>query len=474
MATLKEEMKNAGDLHDNKIVDQIVELTDAFQHSTDVLGKDMKALETKVSKERSDLVGEVERFKTEAAAGMKVLEERITHLAKRQIAIGPSLQDREAKMLAAIPDSDRKMVHLAEQQMDPARDKGRFASPEYKAAAMLWFWKSAQVQCSRLGGNRRGLQDELEKLEKAFAEVYGQEKAAFAEGAAGTGGSWIPDPVAADVYRLIADNSVMSPLVTHIPMTSQFLDLPTEGTTMTVTVGAENTAITDSVPASPVAKVLLTALRFNGYATASIESLQDSAASILTWVQQKLAELIGTELDRQLLEGTGGASSFTGLSTDAGVNAIAAGTNGDAITYAKLASIPYFALQRASRQGAQWFLSPAAMGKVVGLVDSQGMPIFQFSNVPNAVASSILGYPAQVHSVILANRTKGTGTALTNIYFGPPKSIVLGDKMGMSWDVSEAPGFASASVAMRLLMRAGGAVAVPKAFTNAKDLGPTT
>jgi HK97 family phage major capsid protein len=195
-----------------------------------------------------------------------------------------------------------------------------------------------------------------------------------------------------------------------------------------------------------------------------MEEIQDSPISILSWVQTKLTEMAGRAIDLQALEGTG--SPFTGLSNATGVVDAVVGANGDLVTYASLVALAFAARERASREGAKFFVSPEIMGKIVGLVDNNGQPIVQFGNVPNAFAAAVIGFPVEVHSAIRADRTYGTGTGGSNVYFGPPRQIVIGDRQGMAWDVSDIPGFSTAEVHMRLIARLGLGVAVPKSFAR--------
>jgi HK97 family phage major capsid protein len=243
--------------------------------------------------------------------------------------------------------------------------------------------------------------------------------------------------------------------------------LPVEGSSaLTAAFGTEGADITDSVPASnALNKVTLTAERLAGYAESSLEAVQDSAASILDFVLTVLTEKSGREIDKQVLEGTG--SPFTGLSGNSSVNELATAANGDAISYAILSEMVYKARERASRDNAHFFVAPEIMQKITGLVDSTGQPIFRFGSVPQAIPSTLLGFPVEVHSVIKADRTYGTGTGHSNLYFGPPSAVVVGNRVPMSWDTArEGALFKSYGIAMRLVMRVGAAIAVPKAFTR--------
>lgn len=408
-----------------------------------------------------------------------IISDKIGRMERRQIATGKlSLVDVTDVLVAAVPEKKRWMIRFCEATTSPS-EKGRFKDAPFRAASELWFQNATFSQLRKFAAEAAGMHAERQTIERAFADAYrydAEQKAVLVEGTDAMGGYLVPDPVAAEINRLIEDNSVMRPLVRKVAMSSKTLDLPKRGTgAVTAYVVAENAVTGDAMPAANAFGVVtLTAKKFAGLATASLESIQDSPVGLLDYVRTSIAEEIGILEDFEALEGT---TNFTGVAADTGVNEIVAGTNGDAITYAKLVAIVFKARQRLSRVGAQWFMTPEAMAKVVGLradavtaADGAGAPIFQFAQVPNAIPYTLLGFPIQVMSSIKIDRTKGSGTALTNIYFGPPDAIVFGDRAGMAWDVSEAPNWSKFLVDMRLMKRTAIACAIPGAMTRAIDL----
>jgi HK97 family phage major capsid protein len=454
----------------------IGDLSTAVQASIALVEGEQKAQARNTKAMFEDVSKKLDDAKTELLVGQKVHADRINALDRRSAAIGlHGFRDVEGVCLAALADDERKHIGIIAASM-PTHIRSRredfpiLSNPVAATLVASWLHASLRLQKRRFANQQEETQlwGQMERYEKALFDLFPHEKAAAFTSVGGDtlGGAWLPEPVAAELYRLILDNSIMAGQASHVPMTTKTLDLPVEGTSaLSVSWGTENVTIVDSVPASNVTdKVVLTANRLNGRAVSSMEQLQDSPISILSWVQTKLVEMAGRAIDQQVLEGTG--SPFTGLSNATGVNAMAVATNGDLVTYGSLVDMVFKARERSSRAGAKFFLAPEAMGKIVGLVDTQGQPIVQFGNVPGAFAASILGFPCEVHSVIRADRTYGTGTGGSNIYFGPPSQIVIGDRMGMAWDVSDIPGFSTAEVHMRLIARLAIAVAVPKAFTK--------
>lgn len=468
---LSDKMREAGKVQADPAVAAIQELSESVATSFEILEKDISA-EGKERAAGDDAIGKrVDVIGTQVAAGFKVQSEKLDALERRSMAVG-GYRDVEGACLAALNIDDKKDISRIEWSMAADRkDRNAYpilSTPGGATLVAQWLKTSLKIQ-KRLYGSRDDeakLFEQLERYEKAFADVYRYEKAdALLTTTDALGGHWIPDPVAAELYRLVLDASVFGPLASHVPMGTKSLDLPTEGTSgMTVSWGAENTDITDSMPANATGKVTLTAQRLNGFAKSSLEEIQDSAPSILAWVQAKLTEMAGREIDKQILEGT----QFSGQSllSNTSVNAVTTGANGDALTFATLVELIFKARERSTRQSARFFMAPEAMQKVIGLVDTQGMPIVQYGTVPGPMATSILGFPVEVHSVISAARTYGTGTTLSHVYFGPPNAVVIGDRVGMAWDVSDVPGFRDYSLHMRLVMRLAIGIAVPGAWSR--------
>lgn len=443
-------------------------------HRTEV--EELRAKNAELDKK---IVEQAKSSKKSLDDAVDIIADKLGRMERRQIATGKlSLVDVTDVLVAAIPEKKRWLVRFCEATM-PANEKGRFKDAPFKAATELWFQNATFSQLKKYQGDAPGMMAEKSVIEKAFADAYRydvEQKATLIEGTDAMGGYLVPDPVAAEINRLIEDNSVMRPLVRKVPMTSKTLDLPKRGSgAITAYIVAENAATGDAMPASNAfAALTLTAKKFAGRATASIEAIQDSPVGLLDYIRTSIAEEIGILEDFEALEGT---TNFTGVAADAAVNEITAASGGDALTYAKLVAVVFKARQRASRIGAQWFMAPEAMAKVVGLRadavtagDGAGLPIFQFAQVPNAIPYTLLGFPIQVISSIKIDRTNGAGTNLTNIYFGPPDAIVFGDRAGMAWDVSEAPNWSNFLVDMRLMKRTAIGVAVPKAMTRALDL----
>jgi HK97 family phage major capsid protein len=355
------------------------------------------------------------------------------------------------------------------------------ANPIGAAATALWLQNHILAQAELLKGHpaeARAHAEKRDRLTKAFEDDI-HKHAAWGETTANTGTEVIATPVEAEVLRLIRDHGMVRNLSRQLPMTSKSHQIPSLDTDVTVAVIGEAATISDSMGTTFVSQKALTAKKIAGLVTISNEILQDNVIGLQDFVVTLLGEAIAEFEDKAALENSG--SDYTGIAGASGVNAIDATTNGDAITLAKIMTAIFKAGKRDSRSNAAWFMSPLAADNVWGLVDSQGQPIFKFGAMPVAGVRTeqmvgpvpngyLQGYPAFVHNGILTNRTKGTGTALTNIYFGNFSKLIFGDLLGIQFDVDPYGLFNSDSVRVRVKKRTAILVGVPSAFTIIKDI----
>ena len=153
--------------------------------------------------------------------------------------------------------------------------------------------------------------------------------------------------------------------------------------------------------------------------------------------------------------------------TESSVNSVATTTtDGEQVSYLDLVNAVFSAGEESTREGAAWFMSPKIFATVVGLVDSNGQPIFQYANVPGMARREILGYPVYLTNALSTTITRGSTGNTGNIYFGNPANLIFGDRLGMRWDVTDAVNWGTGQIDMRLLCRHGFTVGRPAAWTK--------
>ena len=378
--------------------------------------------------------------------------------------------DGRNSLLESIQPHDRKHVVLAE--------AFGYENPVKHAAIALWLHKNIMQNAMDVAPRRRNdLLNEARLLERGFGEEL-VSHAAQGETTTGTGVETILTPVEAEVLRLIKDNSYIRQVARVMPMVSKTHQIPSLDTDVIAYFAAEAGTITDSMSATNWSQKALTAKKLAGLATLSNELLQDNIIGLPEFLFTAIAEQIGKLEDTEAVEGTG--TNWTGVNAATGVNTVDATTNGDAIAYkSKVIKAIFKASEVDSRQNAAWFMSPEAAIECFGLTDTNGFPIFQAPNamtvtmLPAGARGTLMGYPVFVHSGIKADRTKGTGTSLTNIYFGNWKKLIIGDLLGLSFFTDPYSLSSTDSVKIRVTKRTGCVVGVPSAFTVIKDITTT-
>ncbi len=351
--------------------------------------------------------------------------------------------------------------------------------PILKVAAGAWLAThiQKQVRPADFGPEQR---EAHEKLTNALNGFQGDHvKVALQEGTAGEGQEFVPTVVEGEILRLIVDNSELRPLVRVVPMTTLTHNWPRRKAAIGAVMVAEETAVADQIPAAPFENAALTARKMMSFGTVSGELLQDNVVGLVDYLSLEFAEQFGLLEDQQALEGDGTPPNFTGVSDETGVLEIdPAGTNGDPLAITDLVAAKYKARQKSSRRGGIYFISTSIWGLMVGAraaavaaADGEGHFLFApAAGISVAPANSVLGSRVIEHSGILENRVKAAGTDLSNLYFGPPQTIIFGDRLGMQIDLNPFSKFANFQTDIRGLKRTGILVGVPSAWTRIINL----
>jgi HK97 family phage major capsid protein len=419
---------------------------------------------------------------------MAELEAKAKSLEEWQAKLEREHKDRRVSLyggdnlLAAIPESLRGKVMKTAEMTCKAYKSGNVPQgmpkasiflddPILKAGASLWL-ANHLIKLTDPAQYMKRL-DWHEKLEK---ELGGVHKVALQEDTAAEGGNLVPTIVESEILRLVADFGIMRPLVRKVPMTTKTHAYPTRAAAFTAAIIAEEGTISDSVPSNPFSQSSLTAKKFACFATVSGELLQDNVVLLADYLATEFGEQVARKEDQEALEGDG--TNFTGVIGASGVNSITSGTNGDFLSWQKLASVPWEALEASSRMDAYWFYHPkiqqALVRSRVGAAGVVDLPFFipPLGGLSAAAPPSILGFPYRVHSGLRTNVTAGTGTTLSNIYFGPPQTIIFGDLLGFSIELNPWAKFSSFQIDIRGLKRTGILVGVPSAWTKYIAIDP--
>lgn len=348
----------------------------------------------------------------------------------------------------------------------------RFAQkdPVLYVATAGWFQSKIKAALATKMGNPAKASEwneRGEKLAEALGGILGEAKAALQEDTNSEGGYLVPTITEAVIGWLMKEASVVRQAgATVMQMTAKTHQLPSLASDFTVSWTAEEGTITDAVPATPFSQGSLVAKKQTGLVTVSIELIQDNIVNLMDFVMAHLIQQIGRAEDAQALEGDG--TTFSGLYSAAGVNSVAGGSA--ALTEVMLRKLIYGGEHASTLDGGVIFAHPWIMRDALGLAISSGSPwfpiIFGQGQQGNGHPNNIWGVPALLTSIIARNR--GGGTNETTAYFGKPQYIVIGDRLGTTFDVNpwSETEFKKGQILLRLVRRVGILVWVPGHFTK--------
>ena len=468
-------MKEAGEQHDNPVLDAVTQVAEFTVDQNEKTARRVGDVESKITETQKSIVNGDEKIRTEMESGFKMVADKLAAIDKRQSIVGglgPQIWGKEDKVLSAIPESKRHLVRRASSAInatasDKRKDLGEVqGNPVLRAATGLWYAHTMRLQMRSYAEQHDEIRKELGVINEALQDAYG--KAAYSQGtpttrSEATGGYLVPEIIADDVLRIVIDNGVVVPRARHIPMPSDDMKIPNEATGVTVFWAAEAGNLTGGE--GTFGQNVLEAKKLIGRATMSREVMEDAVVSLVPYIQELFGEKFAYELDQEALEGDG--TNFTGINGESNVNSVATTTtDGEALTYTDLVQVLFSAGEQSTRVGAGWFMNPKIFATIVGLVDSNGQPIFQYANVPGQVPFQLLGFPCYLTTAASVDITRGSTASTGNIYFGDPRKLVFGDRTAMRFEVSDQVNWATDQIDARMIGRWGFTVGTPAAWTK--------
>lgn len=243
------------------------------------------------------------------------------------------------------------------------------------------------------------------------------ERRVLAEGAIGTGGAFVPTPIAAGIIDLLRAKSVtIQAGARTVPMTSQTLKIARQTADPVGGWRAENAAIAESDPTFDQVTLAAKAwaVRFN----VSRELLEDGQNTDAA-IRNILAGHAAVGLDQAVLVGTGAGNQPLGIRGQSGIQSVSMGTNGATLANwtPMLDAVRQLELANAGAIGAM-VMSPRTTRQINGFVDTTN----QWLQAPPRLAS----VPTYASTSIPVNETQGTSTDCTSIFLGDFTEVMIG------------------------------------------------
>lgn len=188
---------------------------------------------------------------------------------------------------------------------------------------------------------------------------------ALSEGTGADGGFVVPTEFRAIVVEKLHKMSVIRPNAQIIPMGRNKIEVPTEGSAVTASWKAENTALVESNPT--FGQIVLDTNKLTGLAKMSRELLSDTPINLVNYVADQYAKAFAKEEDKAFMAGSGtgepkGIRTYViGSTAQAGANLVADDLIGQ-----------FYALPSQYRANASWLINNAVISKVRKLKDADG------------------------------------------------------------------------------------------------------
>jgi HK97 family phage major capsid protein len=182
-------------------------------------------------------------------------------------------------------------------------------------------------------------------------------------------------------------------------------------------------------------KVSLSPKHIGALSVITRNMLQQSTPDIEMMVRSDMLQTIALGVDAAALYGTGSSFQPLGIANQSGIGSVLGGTNGGALTIDNLIDLETFVASNNADDGALAYLTNAkAVGALKKLKSTTGE--YLWSNSPlgqrSGTPGEINGYTVARTNQARSSLAKGTGTNLSEVYFGDWSQVIVGE-----WGVVE-------------------------------------
>lgn len=277
-----------------------------------------------------------------------------------------------------------------------------------------------------------------------------EEMREMSSGVAADGGYLIKPEVLPIFQQALAQYGVFRRNTMVVPLSSNSATFPKLATAVNVYWPAENAPGTESFPT--FGEVTLTVKKMMGLTHISLELMQDASPDLAQLVTQLFLQAIAKEEDRQgfTCNGVGANNPFVGILEDPGVPAhVMTGNNFNLLADLDLLRVQSL-VDSSALANAKYYIHRSVFARLREAKDTTGRMIWQAPT--DTQPSTILGYPYEIVEIMPA--LSETAVAKAFVIFGDlNRGTMLGDRMAVTIDRSDAPGFANATTSIRLIER---------------------
>lgn len=205
-------------------------------------------------------------------------------------------------------------------------------------------------------------------------------------------------------------------------------DLPRQtggGTAYWVT---EGTAITESAQA--IGQVAFSPSTVGAFTDYTRKLVKQTSIDAEAFVRGDLTRVLAIELDRAAINGSGSGAEPEGILQNSSITSVAIGTNGGALTWAKVVELEEtVGVANADVATMAYLTNAKTRGHGKRTVKVSGYPTYLVED------NESNGYPVAVSNNVPSNLTKGSGTALSAMIFGDFSTVYIASWGGVDVNV---------------------------------------
>lgn len=172
-------------------------------------------------------------------------------------------------------------------------------------------------------------------------------------------------------------------------------------------------------------QVTMTPKTVGAFTDVSRKLLLQSSIDVEAFVRQDLATVLGLELDRTGVNGSGSGGEPTGVLQTSGIGSVPGGTNGGAPNWSHIVDLETAVAVDNAAVGNLAYLSNTkvrgTLKKTEMFDGTNGMPVWE-----RGTSTPLNGYNAAVSNQVPSDFTKGSGTDLSAIIFGNWADLIMG------------------------------------------------
>lgn len=289
-----------------------------------------------------------------------------------------------------------------------------------------------ELECSRAAQAKRG--DSRDKSREGAitipTDVLNQSfKRDLTVGAPTGGGNSVATNLLAGSFIDLLRNAMMLDAlgITWLRDLNGNIAIPSQTGTATAFWVAESGAVTESQ--QTVGQVTMTAKTVGAFTDYSRRLLLQSSLDVESFVRTDLAQMLGVEMQRAALHGSGASNEPTGLFGTAGISSVAGGTNGLAPTYDHIVDLESGVANVNAAAGNLAYLTNTKvrgkLRKTQEFASTNGRAVW--TTGAEVGVGELLGYAAYATNSVSSTLTKGTSSGVCSaIAFGNWSDLMIG------------------------------------------------